>query len=285
VHRAQHRRDPGRAAGVGAVRPRSRLVHRRQQAPCRALRAGRWRHAAPGRDRRHAAAAAGPPAARAGRRRVLPRRRARAEPRRREPDRRLLPDARAPDAGGLLPLRSLAPARRGAPAIAAVARAARGRAAAGAALPADGGAPPRHTGQAPGRRRDRTPACAPLAGNVRELENACWRLAALAPDDRIGAAEIEALAGLSARRGASTGEDVDVDWEAALAEWARARLAADAQDLHGDARDRMERVLFDAALEFTGGHRGDAAARLGLGRNTLTRRLGKKKGDGGNGGN
>src|SRR5690606_30984105 len=37
-------------------------------------------------------------------------------------------------------------------------------------------------------------------GNVRELENACWRLAALAADERIGAAEVEALAGLPARR-------------------------------------------------------------------------------------
>src|SRR5690606_23139062 len=109
-------------------------------------------------------------------------------------------------------------------------------------------------------------------GNVRELENACWRLAALAPDERIGAAEVDALAGMGTRHVASTSAAGGVAWEAALGEWARARLAGDAQDLYGEARERMERILFDAALESTGGHRGDAAARLGLGRNTLTRR-------------
>jgi len=120
-------------------------------------------------------------------------------------------------------------------------------------------------------------------GNVRELENACWRLAALAPDDRVGVADVEALAGLSTRHAAPASASATGGWEPALARWARERLADDAQDLHGEARERMEQVLFDAALEHTGGHRGEAAARLGLGRNTLTRRLGKKqKGDGGN---
>jgi two-component system nitrogen regulation response regulator GlnG len=33
-------------------------------------------------------------------------------------------------------------------------------------------------------------------------------------------------------------------------------------------------VLLDAALERTGGHRSEAAARLGLSRNTVTRKLG-----------
>ncbi|MGN6113062.1 MAG: helix-turn-helix domain-containing protein, partial [Luteimonas sp.] len=45
-------------------------------------------------------------------------------------------------------------------------------------------------------------------------------------------------------------------------------------DLHAQARDRVEQALFDAALAPPGGPRGEAAARLGLGRNTLTRRLG-----------
>jgi two-component system nitrogen regulation response regulator GlnG len=116
-------------------------------------------------------------------------------------------------------------------------------------------------------------------GNVRELENACWRLAALAPDDSIGAADIDALFVASARTHDATGGE---SWEHALAAWAQARLADGASDLHGEARARLEQVLFDAALAHTGGHRGEAATRLGLGRNTLTRRLKKEKGDGGN---
>jgi two-component system nitrogen regulation response regulator GlnG len=105
-------------------------------------------------------------------------------------------------------------------------------------------------------------------GNVRELENLCWRLAALAPDDTITAADLDGMLASDAAPHAGN------DWESRLAAWARERLAAGADDLHADARARLEQVLFDAALAHTGGHRGEAAARLGLGRNTLSRRLG-----------
>ncbi len=105
-------------------------------------------------------------------------------------------------------------------------------------------------------------------GNVRELENLCWRLAALAPGDTIGVAELDA-AFVPMHATATTQA-----WEAALATWARERLACGDADLHADALSRLEHVLFDAALAHTGGHRSAAAARLGLGRNTLTRKLG-----------
>jgi two-component system nitrogen regulation response regulator GlnG len=53
-----------------------------------------------------------------------------------------------------------------------------------------------------------------------------------------------------------------------------AQLEAGHEDIHGQARERFDRVLLEAALEHTGGRRSEAAARLGLGRNTLTRKLG-----------
>ena len=105
-------------------------------------------------------------------------------------------------------------------------------------------------------------------GNVRELENLCWRLAALAPGDTIGVAELDALAPMTAD---ATSSDA---WERALASWAREQLAAGTDDLHAEARARFDRALLEAALAHTGGHRSEAAARLGLGRNTLTRKLG-----------
>ena len=105
-------------------------------------------------------------------------------------------------------------------------------------------------------------------GNVRELENLCWRLAALAPGDTIGVLELDALAPGPA--GATPGDG----WERALARWAREQLASGTEDLHADARARFDRALLEAALAHTGGHRSEAAARLGLGRNTLTRKLG-----------
>ncbi|MUV13117.1 nitrogen regulation protein NR(I) [Noviluteimonas gilva] len=106
-------------------------------------------------------------------------------------------------------------------------------------------------------------------GNVRELENVCWRLAALAPGDTIGTAELD-----MAFAHATPAMAGDEDWEAALARWAREQLAAGAAEIHTDARERFDRILLDAALEHTQGHRGEAAQRLGLGRNTLTRKLG-----------
>ncbi len=39
-------------------------------------------------------------------------------------------------------------------------------------------------------------------------------------------------------------------------------------------RARLDRILLEAALQFTNGRRADAAARLGVGRNTVTRKLG-----------
>ncbi|NUO75356.1 MAG: nitrogen regulation protein NR(I) [Lysobacter sp.] len=105
-------------------------------------------------------------------------------------------------------------------------------------------------------------------GNVRELENVCWRLAALAPGDSISRADLDEVlsAGAGARR--------DDDWDARLAAWVRAQLSEGAQDIHAQARERFDRALLEAALEHTGGRRTEAAARLGLGRNTLTRKLG-----------
>ena len=111
-------------------------------------------------------------------------------------------------------------------------------------------------------------------GNVRELENLCWRLAALAPDDTITAADLGGSAAHAGTQHVRSGDGAPAGWDEALAAWARERLEAGAGDLHAKARERMEQVLFEAALEHTGGRRGEAAAKLGLGRNTLTRKLG-----------
>jgi two-component system nitrogen regulation response regulator GlnG len=108
-------------------------------------------------------------------------------------------------------------------------------------------------------------------GTVRELENLCWRMAVLAPGDSIGVADLDAalpMPPLTPRVGAQA------DWEQALSAWARDQLASGTSDIHADARARMDRALLDAALVHTAGHRGEAASKLGLGRNTITRKLG-----------
>ena len=106
-------------------------------------------------------------------------------------------------------------------------------------------------------------------GNVRELENLCWRLAALAPGATLGVHDLDEAAGPLA----SSANEGDA-WEAALAAWARAQLRDGAPDLHAQARSRLDNVLLQAALAHSDGHRGAAAEKLGVGRNTLTRKLG-----------
>ena len=107
-------------------------------------------------------------------------------------------------------------------------------------------------------------------GNVRELENLCWRLAALAPGETIARADLDDVLAATA----TTAGDSAADWEAALAAWASRQLAQGSEGIHAQARERFDRALLEAALAHTGGRRSEAATRLGLGRNTLTRKLG-----------
>jgi two-component system nitrogen regulation response regulator GlnG len=44
-----------------------------------------------------------------------------------------------------------------------------------------------------------------------------------------------------------------------------------------EARERFDKTLLEAALELTRGHRVDAAKLLGIGRNTITRKLGSSR--------
>ena len=107
-------------------------------------------------------------------------------------------------------------------------------------------------------------------GNVRQLENLCRRLAVLASGRVIGVADLPA----GMRSDASPPREA---WSTALASWAEQELAAGTPALHARARAELERVLFDAALAASQGHRQNAAKALGLGRNTLTRKLGSSR--------
>jgi len=108
-------------------------------------------------------------------------------------------------------------------------------------------------------------------GNVRQLENLCRRLAVLAPGREVGVADLPPAILADPPPGASAG------WDEALRAWAAQQLAAGTGDLHREALAMFERVLLDAALAAHGGHRQNAARALGLGRNTMTRKLGSSR--------
>lgn len=110
-------------------------------------------------------------------------------------------------------------------------------------------------------------------GNVRQLENLCRRLAVIAPGAQIRREDLDVRNATASPDSAPQSER----WETALREWAREQLSQGRSGLHAQAREHFERALFDAALQAHGGHRQRAAAALGLGRNTLTRKLGSSR--------
>jgi len=107
-------------------------------------------------------------------------------------------------------------------------------------------------------------------GNVRQLENICHWLTVMAPGQRIDVADLPP----DVREGApAEGARADASWELAL-DRELAEALARGEPAVGDRLLReFERTLIRRALAHTGGHRMDAAVRLGWGRNTLTRRI------------
>jgi len=104
-------------------------------------------------------------------------------------------------------------------------------------------------------------------GNVRELENLCRRLAVIAPGSEILPTDLDGM------RSASSGGD----WTDALRDWAAEALAAGEVEIHARAREALDQTLLQAALQACDGHRQNAAQALGVGRNTLTRKLGTSR--------
>jgi two-component system nitrogen regulation response regulator GlnG len=103
-------------------------------------------------------------------------------------------------------------------------------------------------------------------GNVRELENLCRRVAVIAAGNEILPADL-----------GQAPATAHGDWTDALRDWASRALADDEADIHSRAREALDRVLLEAALAAHQGHRQHAAAALGVGRNTLTRKLGASR--------
>ena len=112
-------------------------------------------------------------------------------------------------------------------------------------------------------------------GNVRQLENICHWLTVMAPGQQGG------LADLPAELRESSAPATAPDWESGLAsEIDRLLLGGDGQ-IHEKLTNVFERLLISRALAHTGGRRIEAALALGIGRNTITRKIQELGLDGG----
>ena len=105
-------------------------------------------------------------------------------------------------------------------------------------------------------------------GNVRQLQNLCQQLCVMAPGEQILPVDLPA----SLRQRNPVGKAGE-SWSEALHGWTRKALLRGQTDLMSEARGELEKIILDCALEHTGGKRVEAARLLGLGRNTLTRKL------------
>jgi len=106
-----------------------------------------------------------------------------------------------------------------------------------------------------------------FAGNVRQLENLCHWLTVMAPGQVID------LANLPPEFREQAAAPGAADWIAALEQEAERRLARGDIGILDALGRQFERALITKALARTGGRRIDAANLLGMGRNTITRKI------------
>jgi two-component system nitrogen regulation response regulator GlnG len=106
-----------------------------------------------------------------------------------------------------------------------------------------------------------------LAGNVRQLENVCHWLTVMSPTQVIEVGDFPP----------ELREDTapSIEWLAALAREADRRLVNGETNIMENLSKSFEKTLIAKALAHTGGRRIEAAGRLGIGRNTITRKIGE----------
>ncbi len=106
-----------------------------------------------------------------------------------------------------------------------------------------------------------------FAGNVRQLENLCHWLTVMAPGQLVDVGDLPSELREQSARAIST------SWVDGLASEADRLLAAQPGQVFDQLTREVEKVLIRRALAATGGRRVEAAQLLGIGRNTITRKI------------
>ena len=105
-------------------------------------------------------------------------------------------------------------------------------------------------------------------GNVRQLENVCHWLTVMAPGQNVDLADLPPeLKNHDIQISSAT------DWKEALKKEVQEALHKNQNEILTHLNQDFEKILIEEALHFTKGRRIEAAQMLGLGRNTLTRKV------------
>ena len=112
-------------------------------------------------------------------------------------------------------------------------------------------------------------------GNIRQLENTCRYITVMAPSTSITIDDIpDEVKNIEMITNGSTqvnGLDANINWEVTLSDHIKSVLQ-DQKDLTNLSKE-LEKILLQEALKASNGRRIDAAKILGLGRNTITRKI------------
>jgi two-component system nitrogen regulation response regulator GlnG len=106
------------------------------------------------------------------------------------------------------------------------------------------------------------------SGNVRQLENVCHWLTVMAPGQNIDVKDLP-----PELKNNDISLEVSANWKDALKQEVQLALNKNQKDILTDLNQTFEKILIEEALSFTKGRRIEAAEMLGLGRNTLTRKV------------
>jgi len=126
-----------------------------------------------------------------------------------------------------------------------------------------------------------------LPGNVRQLENLCNWIVVMAPGTTVEIKDLPPELLQSAKkqganpvqedapegRAATDSGNMLVSWQNMLEHEAATMLESNQPDVMDALARQFESILIRSALKFTHGKKNEAAIRLGIGRNTITRKL------------
>ena len=106
-------------------------------------------------------------------------------------------------------------------------------------------------------------------GNVRQLENTCYWIALMAPTQNVELGDLPNEI-INSDQSPQIKND---GWQSGFSQWLGEIYQSNSENMLEIIEPALDKVMIDFALEKTGGKKQEAAKVLGLGRNTLTKKI------------
>jgi two-component system nitrogen regulation response regulator GlnG len=110
-------------------------------------------------------------------------------------------------------------------------------------------------------------------GNVRQLENICYWIALMAPTQSV---KLEDLPNDVINQELPL-ENTDSNWQIGYSQWLEEIYQGNPENMLELVEPTIDKLMIDFALNKTGGKKQEAAKVLGLGRNTLSKKIKAQK--------